>query len=317
VSPSARKPERPASPGARSAPGASRRAPAQRAGHPVKLAPLDTTRADTPRADTTRPDTTQTQVPADPALPGIDDVMDRASAALLAADYFACEALCVQALHAAHRARAFERMARILMPLQESRRQRRHEAVDSGRVILVKDPRPPASTSTGGRSSRSQAAGDPWPPGCYLVCPPLVGVQARDIREALLRTQVPAMVLCREPTTSAGLWPVVAVGPASDATPMPPVVRVRLAPPKVLSPEGAPDPGWMLAAQEALGDAALAKVNPAWPADHRVEDLLEWLDAIPDHEKLAQALEATCREAAMAPPSRLPRRRGKDDPFSF
>lgn len=255
-------------------------------------------------------------------LPGIDDVMDRASAALLAADYFACEALCIQALHAAHRARAFERMARILMPLQESRRQRRHEAVDSGRVILLKDARSPATPSSaartpGSKTSRSKAADDPWHPGCYLVCPPLVGVQARDIREALLRTQVPAMVLCREPTTSTGLWPLVAVGPASDATPMPPVVRVRLAPPKVLTPEGAPDPGWMLAAQEALGDAALAKVNPAWPADHRVEDLMEWLDAIPDHEKLAQALEATCREAAIAPPSRLPRRRGVDDPFSF
>ena len=45
---------------------------------------------------------------------------------------------------------------------------------------------------------------------------------------------------------------------------------------------------------------------------------LEALDALPDHEKLHQALAAACREAIHAPAPERPRRRGRhDDPFSF
>ena len=224
--------------------------------------------------------------------------MERASLALVETAYFEADMLCVKALEAALRAREFERMARICMPLQEARRQLRHEATDTGRVTLISAPFP--------------AKFDPKP-GCFLVCPPIVGVEARAVRERLARKKVPAMVLCREPTTKSGQWPVVAVGPDSEAWHMSPVVRVRVEAPE----NGTPDCAWLLRAQEALGDAAIAKVKPSWPADHRVEDLLEYLDAVPDHEKLAQALESACREAAVAPASVSPRRRGVDDPYSF
>jgi hypothetical protein len=53
-------------------------------------------------------------------------------------------------------------------------------------------------------------------------------------------------------------------------------------------------------------------------ADHRVEDLWEYLEAAPDHEKLAQALEEACREAARTGVNSGPRRRPVVvDPFGF
>lgn len=233
--------------------------------------------------------------------------MERASHALFKTEYFDAQSLSLKAMKAALRARDFDRMARICMPLQEARRQLRHLATDTGRVTLVTQP---------------LSASEAYEPGCYLVAPPMVGMDARSVRELLMRKKVAALVLCREPTTSAGLWPMVAVA-ESDAAPFPPVVRTRLAAPVTSKDGGAlpdialPDIAWLLAAQEALGDAAIAKVDPRWPADHRVEDLLEWLDAVPDHEKLSQALQATCLEAVHTPTTIKARRRGVNDPFSF
>lgn len=233
----------------------------------------------------------------------IDEVMERASAALAQTDYFACETLCLRALARARRVNDFERMARVCLPLQECRRQRRHEAVDSGRVTIV------------GALPLAPASG----PGCYLLEPPLLGVDALGVRAQLARRRVPALVLAREPAVrpghaEAGRIPVVAVG-GGEGHAGPVVVRVRVAPPE----GGSFTPAWMLAAQEALGDAAIAQIDPAWPADHRVDDLLERLEGIPDHEKLMQALEHACREAAlMEAPTPTPRRRGvPSDPWGF
>lgn len=226
----------------------------------------------------------------------IDDLMEKASRALVETDYFAAEALCLKAMARARRAGDFERMARISMPLQESRRQRREAAADTGRVIVL---------------DAAPRSGAGLEPGCYLLRPPLIGLHGRSVRDLLTRRGVPAVVLVREPTTQKGLWPIVGVGVGE---PQPSVVRVQVAPPA----GDVPDVGWMLAAQERLGDAAIAKVRAEWPADHRVDDLWEYLEAVPDHEKLAQAFEAACREAAKMPEPSGPRRRPLlDDPFSF
>jgi hypothetical protein len=73
-----------------------------------------------------------------------------------------------------------------------------------------------------------------------------------------------------------------------------------------------------MAAQEALGDAAIAKAPGNVPADHHVDDMLDLLEAVPDHEKLIQAAAQACREAAGTEPSPLPRRRPiMEDAFSF
>lgn len=241
----------------------------------------------------------------------VDELMEQASAALLAADYFETEKLALKALLAARKAGDFERMGRVILPLQEARRQRRHEAADSGlRMILTAMP----------------AGKKDLLPGLYLVQPPLVGMNARTIRQTADAARTPVVVVCREPMTKAGLWPVVAVGGGSLMASQP--LRTRITPPPGVTPREtgmtrdsvseAPPVEWFLATNEALGDAAIAAVKPGDPPAWRVDDLLEALDALPDHEKLHQALAAACREAVGAPIPERPRRKSRhDDPFSF
>jgi len=226
---------------------------------------------------------------------GLDELMSRASDALVRTEYFECERLCLRAMNRARAAADFERMARICMPLQESRRWIRQTALDAGFQAIVTAP------------ARIEL---PLGPGCYLLAPPLVGIEAAAFRAHASGRRVAAFVLAREPTTRAGKWPIVGVG---GGDPLPVVVRLQTVPP----PADLPDVGWFSTVQEALGDAAIQRVRPEWPADHRVDDFLEFLEAVPDHEKLLQALEAASREACTAGVNPLPRRRGKDDPLSF
>jgi hypothetical protein len=220
----------------------------------------------------------------------------------------------VRAIERCRRSRDWERLARAVLPLQEARRQMRQIAMDAGRVAVLE---------------RLPSRGEKVEPGFYLVEPPLIGLDARTFREMARGRRVPVLALAKEPTTASGQWPMVAVGGNLGAQAMPVSVRVRVEPPagltgaKTIAGAGSvPDVAWVLATQEALGDAAIARVEEGrkagWPADHRVEDLLEYLDAVPDHEKLLQGLAATAREAAASPASTRPRRRGiADDPWSF
>lgn len=230
----------------------------------------------------------------------IDGLMDRASGALVATDYFEAERLCARALASARRSDDFERLARICMPLQEARRQKRQGAENSGYRAIV----------DGDLLRRG-----PKRPGCYLVAPPMIGLDAREFRMLADRRKVPVFVLAREPAAHSGKWPVVAVGDSRVIGTV--TIRTQVDPPAGLetkSPAGdrgaeAPTAEWFFGAGEAMGDAAIAKVNPKLPAVYRVDQLMEYLDAFPDHEKLHQRLEEASR-AAMSEPmpeTRLPR----------
>lgn len=226
-------------------------------------------------------------------LKAIDDLMERASHALEAAEYFETERLCMKAIESAMRTSDFERLARICLPLQEARRQRRHLAADTGEVFLIRGRLPkPADIK----------------PGCYLIEPPLLGIDGRTLRENANARGIPVIVVTHEPTTRKGTWPIVAVGTGPR---MQTSVRVYVEPPSV-----PPPPQWFLATNEALGDAAISKAI-ASPAAWRAEDLQHYLDAHPDHEKLLQAFADACRQAANEPPPLRPFRRGMDDPYSF
>ncbi|MDX2147871.1 MAG: hypothetical protein SFZ23_10145 [Planctomycetota bacterium] len=220
----------------------------------------------------------------------IDQILEQASAALVATDYVRAEALALRGLSKALGVRDFERAARITLPLQEARRQRRHEATDAGQVFLLGELPKPASLVA----------------GMYLLRPPLIGVQAAALRQAADRKGVPVFVLVREPTTKDGLWPIV--GATTQVS-----VRVRLKPPASSmggeSGDAAPDAAWMLAAGEALGDEAIRRLKPDDPAAWKVADLVEFLDAVPEHEKLHQRLADECRRAMREPPPSGKRRR--------
>lgn len=236
----------------------------------------------------------------------VDVLMERASAALSATSYFEAEALAMRALDAARRARDYATLARIVLPLQEARRQIRQRACDEPGVRLA--------------AGRSALRSGPRP-GCVLVCPPLLGIDGMRYRERAFGANVPVMVLTREPMPRSGphqgLWPIVAVGihrPDSLLRPGPSdmvTLRTYVQPPPGTQPDpaspthdrlaGPIDQSWFVAAQEALGDAAIASLRDDEPPAVRVDRLLDMLQALPDHEKLMQRLERECREALLAP----------------
>ena len=205
----------------------------------------------------------------------IDELMEHAQEALQSTRIFECERLCIDALRIAHRGLEYERMARILLPLQESRRLKRQRAADAGRIVQYEAP---------------EEIG-PIEPGCVLLHPPrCVGVDGRALRERADKEEVPLVVVVREPETRDGAWPIVSVGAST--------VRVKVEPPDELTID------WFLDATEALGDAAIESINPESPASTRVNQLVDRLSAVPDHELLLQALEHACRDAMREGPDR-------------
>lgn len=202
----------------------------------------------------------------------VNSLMSKAQQALSRNHWFEAERLCARGLDMARSEGDFNLMARIVLPLQEARRQRMQAAFDSRKISIIDE----ATSEERQLETR-----------CYLVQPPLVGADARRIRLLALEREVPAMVLCREPKTQLGLCPIVAIGQVT--------VRTRIEPPKKWDK---PDLAWYVEACELLGDAAIETLDRTMEPARQVDALLERLDAVPDHEKLHQALAETCKEAA-------------------
>ncbi|MBI1371945.1 MAG: hypothetical protein GC159_04180 [Phycisphaera sp.] len=90
----------------------------------------------------------------------INQIMERASAALNGTRYLECERLCLDALELARASGDFDSYARILLPLQECRRIRRQTAVDAGVHVLS------------GERLEAEAILDRHPEGCLLLTDP-------------------------------------------------------------------------------------------------------------------------------------------------
>ncbi len=202
----------------------------------------------------------------------IKELLTSASAALKASNWFEAERLAQHALGLARRAGEWGMMARIILPLMEARRQRLQAALDCAKAVRVLN---------------TPIMEDMKPePGVYIVEPPTVGADARRLRLAALRREVPVAVLCREPLTRLKQVPLVAIGETT--------VRVRLTPPKKLE---APDLKWFVAAMSDLGDAAIEMLDAGIDLDRQIDAVLACLDAVPDHEALHQLLIGLCQAA--------------------
>ena len=202
----------------------------------------------------------------------VDEIMERAEAALRRSQWFEAERLAHRAVELARAQEDFALLARVCLPLQEARRQRIQEATGNRKLAIL----------------QADITEDmPLKPGCYLVQPPTVGADARRLRLAALRREIPVAVLCREPRSRMGLCPIVAIGQVT--------VRTRIEPPKKWDK---PDLAWYVEACELLGDAAIETLDRTAEPARQVDALLERLDAVPDHEKLHQVLAEVCKEAA-------------------
>lgn len=198
----------------------------------------------------------------------VDAIMEEASRALAHGEYFKAERLAKEALQHAWRRHDYERMERIVLPLEEARRQKRLAAVDSDNLIITE---------------KAEDLDGPVRPGCYLLEPLLVAADGRNLRDRADEEEVPVLVVVREPVTKKGYWPLAMVGPVT--------VRTRVDPPKEVTCE------WLLAASEALGDEAIETVDPERDIENIVSDLYDRLQTCPDHDRLHQSLMKACQAA--------------------
>lgn len=157
-------------------------------------------------------------------------------------------------------------------------------------------------------------------PGFALLQPPLVGVDARSLRDRAERRQTPLIVVTREPLTRTGLWPIVASTTSKT-------VRTRVAPPRPLERIEAsitkdrgdvlPEERWFVEASRSLGRQAIESVDndlhPWW----RVDDLVELCDVHRDDAPLLEALAGASEEAVSADEPLSPRPRDFGDPHCF
>jgi len=207
----------------------------------------------------------------------LDELMERATAALTATRYLDAEALCLRALAAARAADDWAYYARIVLPLQEARRQRRMIAAE-GSVQL----------GTG-------AIGDlrAWAvehaPACLVVTHPHTAGEAAGLVAAARDQQRYLEVLFANNPADQRWWTLRSIaGPAVTC--------------EVDAPGRPDDSDWFLDACEALGDAALATVTAPAGTPARVAALEAVLDAAGDHEiahqRLADAARAMTPETA-------------------
>jgi hypothetical protein len=200
----------------------------------------------------------------------IDSLMEQAAAALARTDYFECERASGEALTIAHRLHDYGRMERILMPLEECRRQKRLLAAEAGMK---------------GQLSEFPDESFELEAGCWLIEPPLVGADGRELRRRANEAGIPVLLIVREPKTQLRTWPIVMIGVKT--------VRAYVEPPK----KGQADVQWLLSAAEALGDAAIEMVDRTRSTERRINDLVDLVDTLLDHDLLHQSLAHTCVEA--------------------
>lgn len=209
---------------------------------------------------------------ASPRHEMVDEIMERAETALRRSQWFEAERLAHRAMEISRSKEDYALLARVILPLQEARRQRIQEALGNKKLTIL----------------QADITEDmPLTPGCYLIQPPCVGADARRLRLAALRREIPVAIMCREPLSILRLCPVVAIGQMT--------IRARIDPPKDWDK---PDHKWFVGAMEQLGDAAIEMLDTGLELDRQIDFLMAALDSVPDHEKLHQALEALCKQAA-------------------
>lgn len=202
----------------------------------------------------------------------IDELVERADAALLSRGYFEAERMAHKALLMARQASDYERMIRVVQPLKVARDKRLALALKTKKVSVVREPVTEKMTIK---------------PGCYLIEPPQVGADARRLRLLALQNDIPVAVICREPLTKLKQWPIVAIGAGMT-------VRTRIAPPKTPT---RPAMKWFKGAMDALGDWAIQTIDPALNTIRRIDVILERLDCVPDCGELHDLMTEACEDA--------------------
>ncbi len=233
--------------------------------------------------------------------------MEKASAALLERDYLTCELYAERALTEARRLESWDDYARILMPLQESRRQRRMIAAEGWmifgpeRVQTVLDSLAASGPAPGPKpySSAGKQPGEIYA-AQIVVTAPLGAPEARQIWKEAVRRRLWIEVLLAEgsgPSRTVRSWRDREIAASITAPEGCPIGSW-------LEPEQAVSQGktsispsaWFQDAAETLGDAAVAMQAERSSSVAKLDRLAQAIDAVPDHEILHQRLADVARD---------------------
>ena len=222
-------------------------------------------------------------------MASLDDIMERASNALSRMDYLTCETLCLDALALARSDANWADYARILLPLQEARRQRRMIAAQGIIRLGTSDLTGPAIDLL-----------DQIQEGCIVLTQPHTADDADQLHHAARKQRLHVEVLLAVNPSDADTWRMQSfTGPAVAChRPAPPTPWREAWLPAGTTPDlgdattslSATPADWFLDTAEALGDAALEQTP-----EQRVETLEPLLAVAPDHEILHQRLADAAR----------------------
>jgi len=191
-------------------------------------------------------------------------------------DAFEAERRLARGLRSAREAKAFDLMPDIALALADRRMARFEAALSADRLTVLEEQ----------QELEEDALIEP---GLHLLRPPFfVAADARRIRLMAMEQSVPVLAVCHEPITRMGLCPVVAIAPGAT-------IRVKVRPPADWTDaESVAD--WMVEAHGALGDQAVDLIDGELAATKRLDQLLDRLDAIPEHRELHEAVAAIVPE---------------------
>lgn len=224
----------------------------------------------------------------------LDDIMEQASVALAKMEYLTCESFCLTALSRARGAENWGYYARILLPLQEARRQRRMIAAEG--VIRLG-----TATLTGQPEEWLRDARA----GCIVVTHPHKPNIAHALDAAAQEQRLYVEVLFADNAIDAPKWVLRSFrGPSvvcEVAAPPREWLDRWLAPGGNGVPRGERTPAdWFIDATEAMGDAALAQLPSTLSPSERLAALEACLDVVTDHEIIHQRLGDAARSMSLS-----------------
>lgn len=215
----------------------------------------------------------------------IDDLMETASQALAQLQYARCETLCLEALAHARLANDWVMAQRVLLPLQEARRQLRQAAIDGAAQLGVKEKATPLDAVVSG-----------WSAGVLVLTWPYTASDAAALELQLREAHRPIEVLFADNHAESESWTISTyVGPrVSVEVPAPKPDWVGR-PVQVLGMKPPTPAHWFMKANEALGDAAIQSITSKPGTIEYFDDMGEALSAVGDHEILHQRLADAAR----------------------